>query len=79
MGWFFGSSKSEESTAPSRQGREICWESRDAYFACLDKVGVIKAGEEKDACVTDKAKYEKDCARSWVRCCREFFMCLVKY
>lgn len=79
MGWFFGSSKSGESTAPSRQGRQICWESRDAYFACLDKVGVIKAGEEKDACFADKAKYEKDCARSWVRCCREFFMSLVKY
>ncbi|KAF8344754.1 MFS general substrate transporter [Amanita rubescens] len=59
-------SKPEDSAAPSRQDRQQCWDSRDAYFACLDKVGVIKAGEEKDACAATKAKYEKDCAKSWI-------------
>ncbi|KAK2467277.1 hypothetical protein APHAL10511_000826 [Amanita phalloides] len=63
MGWF---SWSAEPAAPSRQGRKQCWEGRDAYFSCLDKVGVVKAGGEGDACTVEKRKYEKDCARSWI-------------
>jgi cytochrome c oxidase assembly factor 6 len=66
MGWF-SSSKPEPATAISREKRQECWESRDAYFACLDKAGVLKAGEEGKACTTQNAAYEKNCARSWVR------------
>jgi len=65
--WTLGRSKPEEATAPSRQDRKKCWETRDAYFACLDRAGVVKPGEEGKACAVQKAPYEHSCAKSWVR------------
>lgn len=66
MGWLWGSSKPEQPTVASRQDRQVCWESRDAYFDCLDKASVIKAGDEGTICSAQKADYEKNCAKSWV-------------
>ena len=68
MGWFSTeSSLPEEPSLPTRQIRQKCWEARDAYFACLDRVGVVKAGEEgTHACSKDKKQYETNCAKSWV-------------
>ncbi|RDB25579.1 Cytochrome c oxidase assembly factor 6 [Hypsizygus marmoreus] len=66
MGWLSGSSKSDEATASSRQDRKKCWEARDAYFSCLDRVGVVKAGQEGKACSTELRKYEDNCAKSWI-------------
>ena len=68
MGWFSSSSKTEEPGAPSREDRKKCWETRDAYFACLDSVGVVKAGGEGNACGKEKKRYEASCAKSWVSC-----------
>jgi hypothetical protein len=65
MGWFSGSSNKEPAVS-SRQDRKKCWESRDAYFSCLDRAGVVKAGEEGVACSSELQGYKKDCARSWV-------------
>lgn len=67
MGWFGGQKK--EPDAASRQDRQKCWESRDAYFACLDKANVVKPGDEGTACDSVKAAYEHNCAKSWVRQC----------
>lgn len=64
MGWF--SSKEKIPDPVSRQDRQQCWDSRDAYFACLDGVQVLKPGDEGKACAAPKSQYEKDCARSWV-------------
>jgi cytochrome c oxidase assembly factor 6 len=64
--WILGTAKSEEVTAPSRQDRQKCWETRDAYFACLDSAGVVKAGEEGKVCDVQKTSYEQNCAKSWV-------------
>jgi cytochrome c oxidase assembly factor 6 len=64
MGWF--SSSEKESAVSSRQDRKKCWEARDAYFSCLDRAGVVKAGDEGVACSSALKVYEKDCARSWV-------------
>lgn len=66
MGWF-SSKSTEDNAAPTRENRARCWETRDAYFACLDAANVIKAGEEGKACVKEKGKYEENCAKSWVR------------
>ncbi|KAJ7871590.1 cytochrome oxidase c subunit VIb-domain-containing protein [Mycena leptocephala] len=68
MGWWpFGSSESAaQDSPPTRQERQKCWEARDAYFACLDKAGVVKAGTEGKACSTENRVYEKTCAQSWV-------------
>lgn len=65
MGWFTSRSK-DESGAPTREDRQKCWETRDAYFACLDRAEVIKAGTEGKACSSERDTYEKNCAKSWV-------------
>ena len=66
MGWFTSSSTQEEPSLPDRAKRRKCWETRDAYFTCLDRAGVVKPGEEKNACSEDKKRYETNCAKSWV-------------
>ncbi|KIK60244.1 hypothetical protein GYMLUDRAFT_43983 [Collybiopsis luxurians FD-317 M1] len=65
--WPF-SSKKEDSGVSTREDRQKCWEARDRYFACLDSVGVVKAGEEQSsgACGSENQAYEKNCARSWI-------------
>ncbi|KAJ3904409.1 cytochrome oxidase c subunit VIb-domain-containing protein [Lentinula edodes] len=65
--WPFTSSKKD--TSPStREDRSKCWEARDKYFACLDRVGVLKPGDEKKdgACASEDKAYEQNCAKSWV-------------
>lgn len=69
MGWFGSSSSSSSDSASDkglRQNRKQCWESRDAYFACLDAQGIVKPGDEGNACAAVKRPYEKNCAKSWV-------------
>ena len=67
MGWFGGSKSSETPDPTSRKDRQKCWESRDAYFACLDGANVVKPGDESNACAEAKGTYERNCAKSWVR------------
>ncbi|KAJ3502855.1 hypothetical protein NLJ89_g8698 [Agrocybe chaxingu] len=66
MGWFWSSTSKEDPTTPNRENRQRCWESRDAYFACLDRAGVVKAGEEGKACEKEHKAYEGNCAKSWI-------------
>ncbi|KAK0494075.1 cytochrome oxidase c subunit VIb-domain-containing protein [Armillaria luteobubalina] len=69
MWWPFTSSKPEKKEgAPLRRDRQKCYEFRDAYFACLDRAGVVKAGDEKPngLCLTEAKNYEKSCAQSWI-------------
>jgi len=57
-------------TPLKRNERKACWEARDAYFKCLDKHDILDAVKDADAalknCPTENAKYEQDCATSWV-------------
>lgn len=57
--------------APSRTERKRCWESRDAYFSCLDRNGILDAIKDDKAaarqCGGESAAFEKDCAAEWVR------------
>ncbi|KAI1792152.1 cytochrome oxidase c subunit VIb-domain-containing protein [Ganoderma leucocontextum] len=65
MGWFGGSS-AETPDPTSRKDRQKCWETRDAYFACLDGANVVKPGDEGNTCVEFKGAYERNCAKSWI-------------
>ncbi|PIL32384.1 hypothetical protein GSI_05630 [Ganoderma sinense ZZ0214-1] len=65
MGWF-GTKRSEAPDATSRQDRQKCWESRDAYFTCLDAAKVVKPGDEGTTCADTKGPYERNCAKSWI-------------
>nr|GAT53906.1 predicted protein [Mycena chlorophos] len=68
MGWWPFSSSPKQDSPPTRTERQICWDSRDAYYACLDGVGVIRAGTEApSACKAERKAYEGSCAQSWVK------------
>jgi cytochrome c oxidase assembly factor 6 len=57
--------------APDRNAREVCYESRDIFFECLDKNNILDAVREdeksRQVCPQEVKDYERDCARSWVR------------
>ncbi|TCD66118.1 hypothetical protein EIP91_001727 [Steccherinum ochraceum] len=65
MGWL-GSSDKKGPDPVSRQDRQKCWESRDAYFACLDAAGVVNPGTEGTSCAAPLKAYQQNCAKSWV-------------
>ncbi|EIN03998.1 hypothetical protein PUNSTDRAFT_108838 [Punctularia strigosozonata HHB-11173 SS5] len=66
MGWF-SSSKPQQPDAASRSDRQKCWDSRDAYFKCLDAAGILTPGEETGArCKAENEVYEQNCAKSWI-------------
>ncbi|KAJ9631288.1 hypothetical protein H2204_008230 [Knufia peltigerae] len=56
--------------APDRNSRELCYESRDNFFNCLDKNDILDAIKEDDkarkACAKEVTDFERDCARTWV-------------
>ena len=56
--------------APDRNTRELCYESRDLFFECLDKHNILDANKEdalsRARCPSEVKDYERDCARSWV-------------
>ena len=56
--------------APDRNTRELCYESRDIFFECLDKHDIIDANKDDEKsrklCPKEVVDYERDCARSWV-------------
>ncbi|KAH8824706.1 cytochrome oxidase c subunit VIb-domain-containing protein [Flagelloscypha sp. PMI_526] len=65
--WFSGwGSKTEEPDALTKGGRQMCWDNRDAYFACLDAKKIVKPGEEGSACDAEKKEYVGSCAKSWI-------------
>ncbi|GAA5849833.1 hypothetical protein JCM8547_000580 [Rhodosporidiobolus lusitaniae] len=72
MGWFSSSASpsastaKEEGAAPDRSARAQCWDSRDAYFACLDRNGVQVPGQEDGKCKREDGEYRGKCAGSWV-------------
>lgn len=58
--------------APDRSERKKCWESRDLFYACLDKHDIIDSlaaeGKKKadQHCAPENKQFEKDCAAAWV-------------
>jgi len=79
MAWLpgFGSAPSSDASkekaayeAPDRVKRAKCWDSRDAYFQCLNKNNILDAIREKEAaekaCAKESASFEQNCASSWV-------------
>ncbi|ETI29523.1 hypothetical protein G647_01976 [Cladophialophora carrionii CBS 160.54] len=61
--------------APDRTSREHCYESRDAFFQCLDRHDILDAVKEDEKsrklCPTEVVAYERDCARSWIKYFKE--------
>lgn len=66
---------SETPQPPSREQRQLCWNKRDEYFACLDKHGIIQPaegelGDKEGKCTAQRTSYEGSCGRSWVSASR---------
>lgn len=57
----------------TRAQRIKCWESRDLFFACLDKIGVVDSlssvNEEKISrnCSEEFARFNDQCINSWIQ------------
>src|ERR1700761_8688103 len=84
MGWLpsWGSSGDPQKTpasnatqdggyeAPGRLSRAKCWDSRDAFYQCLDRNNILDAIKDKDAadraCGNESENFEQNCASSWV-------------
>ncbi|KAH3903120.1 related to Cytochrome c oxidase assembly factor 6 [Saccharomycodes ludwigii] len=80
MGWFSNLSSKpmdDQTKAPSRSSRKQCWDSRDAYFNCLDKIDVIDSLDPRNkskissVCGKQEKKFEYDCATSWIKYFKE--------
>lgn len=76
MGWF-SSSTPETTTPPNRSERKKCWESRDLYNSCLDRIHVDnpfdkeKQGLINKECGKEDKQFAQDCAASWVKYFKE--------
>lgn len=81
MGWFSSSNPAEKVPeaqpssdggfiAPDRSARAQCWEGRDSFFRCLDRVGIIDSVKEdekaRQSCMPELREFEKACQGSWV-------------
>ena len=55
---------------PLRDERTVCYEARDAFFACCDKNKIENPLRDVETvqklCRKEKEKFEKDCISSWV-------------
>ncbi|AMD20224.1 HDL520Cp [Eremothecium sinecaudum] len=78
MGWFSKQKEMDDQTKPAtRSARKQCWESRDEYFKCLDKINVVNALDPKNAdmikshCKAEETKFDQDCATSWIKYFKE--------
>lgn len=75
MAWIFSEKDTKE--APTRSARKQCWHSRDAFFVCLDKLGVDNALDESKqaqiskSCGSEERQFEKDCTKSWIKYFKE--------
>jgi hypothetical protein len=45
----------------NKEGRELCWSSRDKFWKCLDK-----QGEDASKCQAERKNFERDCTKTWV-------------
>lgn len=76
MGLFSSSDKQSEhppqDSVLKKSSRKICWDSRDKYFACLDKANIIdprkgdNVAKSQELCGKEESEYNRDCIGSWV-------------
>ncbi|KIX06904.1 uncharacterized protein Z518_04880 [Rhinocladiella mackenziei CBS 650.93] len=61
--------------APDRNARELCYESRDIFFECLDKNNILDAIKEDEkarkVCPKEISEFERDCAKTWIKYFKE--------
>lgn len=69
---FFKSDDNEVKLPPNKAKRQVCWDSRDALFACLDKNNIDDSlnkkelGNVQSKCGAELKGLEASCVASWV-------------
>ncbi|KAI9752388.1 MAG: hypothetical protein M1815_000521 [Lichina confinis] len=82
MSWLFGGSSttaakpqvkiSTDGTpeAPSRDARQRCWDSRDAFFGCLTRHDIVDSIKDdslaQQHCGVEHRGFEQNCVSTWV-------------
>ena len=69
MGLFSSSTESAPPDLTKKSLRQACWDSRDKYFACLDKHDILDPRKDSTAATKCKAEdkdFNNDCIKSWV-------------
>lgn len=73
MGWFSNKEDTKKEYHPNnRSSRKHCWDARDEFFQCLDKINVVNAldpaveGKVNKSCSTQEKKFNENCATSWI-------------
>lgn len=77
MGFFSSSSTPEPKQDEMRKKstRQLCWDARDKYFACLDKHDIdndiIDPKPAQKHCKAEDDVFQQQCISSWVKYFRE--------
>lgn len=45
----------------SKEGRQKCWDSKDAFWKCLDS-----NNGDATQCKAERLNFENDCSKTWV-------------
>lgn len=66
--------RKETNQVPNTRSQRVkCWESRDQFFACLDKIQVIDSlspvnqDKVKKNCSEEFNNFNKECINSWIQ------------
>lgn len=51
---------------PDKQQRKSCWDSRDKYWECLDKLNVQNSAQQPKECSEFRKLFENSCPSQWV-------------
>lgn len=69
---FFRSEDKEVKLPPNKAKRQVCWDSRDKFFACLEKnniddsLSAKELGNVHSKCGSELKGLEANCVASWV-------------
>lgn len=69
MAWWKGNSTDKTSDDMlNKQSRVQCWNTRDAYYNCLNgnNIYTFPDSNDKYICNEQKIEYNKSCARTWI-------------
>ncbi|RLV90542.1 Cytochrome c oxidase assembly factor 6 [Spathaspora sp. JA1] len=73
MGFFSKEESEKIKLPPAKKERQLCWEKRDIFFACLTANNIDNSLDAKELpkvqskCGIEKKQFEDNCVKSWVK------------
>lgn len=66
----FGSSHPAQQDMTKKSSRQLCWDARDSFFACLDANNIVDSDKDRKTtkahCADVEKAYEANCIESWI-------------